>query len=73
MRFACPPMQLTLVLISLSMLHSDAEFLPMYLYPRAVIDAPPTVADGHLTQDQEAQNRAVACILIAKVGRMLQL
>lgn len=64
-----PPSSL---LLSLSAL-CRSGFVPVYLYPRSVIDNPPTVKAGHLSIEDEAKNRALACLLIAKAGRMLTL
>jgi len=51
----------------------NGEFLPLYLYPRAVLDSPPSVRSGHLSVEGERLNRALGCILIAKAGHMLTL
>lgn len=51
----------------------DGSFLSTYHYPRALIDSPPTVAAGRLTAHVEARNRAYACLLLARAGRMLTL
>jgi hypothetical protein len=49
------------------------EFIPLYLYPRNIIDNPPSIRSGYLTSENESLNRALGCILIAKAGQMLTL
>lgn len=48
-------------------------FLPLYLYPRSVIDHPPSVDSSSLTVADEARNRIIGCVIMAKAGKMLQL
>jgi hypothetical protein len=44
-----------------------------YLYPRSMIDSPPTVASGRMSAHAEARNRAYACLLLSRAGRLLTL
>lgn len=50
-----------------------ADLIPLYLYPRAVLENPPSCRSGYLSVEGEARNRALGCILIAKAGQMLTL
>ena len=62
-----------LIACSCLLLLLSADLIPLYLYPRSVLDSPPSTRSGYLSVEAEAKNRALGCILIAKAGQMLTL